>query len=67
MVKDIEVVLHRRQGSFWRGAYITHKVVQSGSLFILQKIGSRYGMGPWYRNVEASIIGKLDAKERKEL
>lgn len=24
-------------------------------------------MEPWYRNVEASIIGKLDAQERKEL
>ena len=24
-------------------------------------------MEPWYRSVEASIIGKLDAQERKEL
>ena len=24
-------------------------------------------MEPWYRRVEASIIGKLDAQERKEL
>ncbi|WP_275668991.1 hypothetical protein [Weissella sagaensis] len=24
-------------------------------------------MEPWYRNVEASIIGKLDAQERKGL
>lgn len=24
-------------------------------------------MEPWYRNVETSIIGNLDAQERKEL
>lgn len=47
--------------------FIDKKVTKIGGLFILHKIRREQGMKPWYRNVEASIIGKLDAQEQKLL